>query len=549
MSPQAENLPSKGKRVAIYARYSSELQNPRSVADQLRVCMERAERLGWSVCQCYSDAAISGTSMKRAGLQQLLGDARDGRCDIILAEALDRLSRDQADIATIFKKMTFAGIDIVTLSEGHVGIVDIGLRGTMNQLYSIELANKVRRGQVSRIKEGRPAGARRYGYDIIRKVDAKGELIRGILRINEREARAIRRIFREYAGGRSPRSVKKRRYELNQLLAGMHRAGVDVRDLRRLADLCDVDLVRKGLAFHIGRHRKRHGKDADPGSSTMIGGIADAIRIVAKHYVKAPEPVVRELTEIACRFSRRSDGMTEKNRARLNQLDSPEVRRKFLSHALIEMGKLARKPKITRRDAIRYSILLAIEILIVAPMRIENIAELDVDVHFVWPPHEKGEATIVVSSRSVKNKVDLEYKIPRGSMPALDAYLKRFHPLLLKDLSSALFPGWRGQTKRSDTLSGQIKDLIRKELGIDWTPHVYRHFAARLYLRHHPGDYEGARRLLGHRSAETTYRFYEGEEMGPAVDRYDAVIDSIRDQDQFNAAFRNRYRDAKTKKD
>jgi len=307
--------------------------------------------------------------------------------------------------------------------------------------------------------------------------------------------------------------------------------------------------VRKGLSFHIDRYRQRHGKDADPRSSTMIGGIADGIRIVAKHYVHAPEPVVRELTEIACRFSRRSSGMTEKNRRRLNQLDSPEVRRKFLSHALTEMGKLARKPHITRKDAIRYSILLAIEILIVAPMRIENIAELDLDVHLVWPPHEKGEATIVVSGRSVKNKVDLEYKIPGGSMSAFRIYLKRFRPKLVTGPSSALFPGRRGRTKRSDTLSGQIKNLIGKELGIDWTPHVYRHFAARLYLRAHPGDYEGARRLLGHRSAETTYRFYEGEEMGPAVDRYDALLDSIRDQDEFNAAFRNRYRDAKTKKE
>jgi integrase len=343
------------------------------------------------------------------------------------------------------------------------------------------------------------------------------------------------------------RSIAKRRYEIHQLLAGMHHAGVKVGEMRRLADLCVVDLVRKGLTFHVDRYRHKHGGESDPRSSTMIGGIADCIRIIAKHYVLAPEPVVRELTAIASRFARRSNGMTERNRARLGQLESPLVLRKFLSHALIEMGKLARKPKITRMDAVRYATLLALEVLIGAPMRIENLAELDLDKHLIRPLGTTGEVIITVPRRSVKNNVPLEYKIPRGSMPAFSTYLKRFRPLLVKDPTSALFPGRRGRTKRSDSLSRQIKNLIRNELGVDWTPHVYRHLAARLYLRAYPGDYEGARRLLAHLSAETTYKFYEGEQMRPAVDRFDALIESIRDQDVFNAAFRNRYADSKKK--
>ena len=117
----------------------------------------------------------------------------------------------------------------------------------------------------------------------------------------------------------------------------------------------------------------------------MIGGIADAIRIVAKHYVRAPEHVVRELTTISRRFSRRSSGMTERNRDRLAQLKSELALRKFLSYALIEMGKLAKKSRIARADAIRYGKLIAIETLIIAPMRIENVAELDLDVHFIRP--------------------------------------------------------------------------------------------------------------------------------------------------------------------
>jgi DNA invertase Pin-like site-specific DNA recombinase len=38
----------------------------------------------------------------------------------VLAEALDRVSRDQADVATLFKHLRFASVQIVTLAEGEI---------------------------------------------------------------------------------------------------------------------------------------------------------------------------------------------------------------------------------------------------------------------------------------------------------------------------------------------------------------------------------------------------------------------------------------------
>src|SRR5690606_30108206 len=108
-------------KVAIYARYSSDQQRDASIEDQVRLCRERAEREGWQVVGVYTDHAISGASLIRPGIQQLLQDGQAGRFDIILAEAMDRLSRDQADIAGIFKRLRFAGVGMVTLSEGEIG--------------------------------------------------------------------------------------------------------------------------------------------------------------------------------------------------------------------------------------------------------------------------------------------------------------------------------------------------------------------------------------------------------------------------------------------
>src|SRR6056297_3630352 len=101
-------------RTAIYARFSTAMQSERSIEDQARLCIERAAREGWTITETYSDMAISGASMHRPGLQSLVTAAEKGQIDVALAEALDRISRDQADIATLFKRLTFHGVRVVT---------------------------------------------------------------------------------------------------------------------------------------------------------------------------------------------------------------------------------------------------------------------------------------------------------------------------------------------------------------------------------------------------------------------------------------------------
>ena len=122
-------------RVALYARYSSDNQSVALIEDQFRICREHAAREKWKVVDTYHDAAISGASLiLRPGVQLLLQDAQRGKFEIVLAEALDldRVSRDQADVATLFKHLRFAGVQIVTLSEGEITELHVGLKGTMN---------------------------------------------------------------------------------------------------------------------------------------------------------------------------------------------------------------------------------------------------------------------------------------------------------------------------------------------------------------------------------------------------------------------------------
>jgi len=119
-------------RAAIYARYSSDQQNPASIEDQLRLCRIRTEHEGWVVSKTYTDAGISGASRFRPGYQQMLADARTGCFDVVISEALDRLSRDQEDTAALFKVLSFANVRFITLAEGDITELHIGLKGTMN---------------------------------------------------------------------------------------------------------------------------------------------------------------------------------------------------------------------------------------------------------------------------------------------------------------------------------------------------------------------------------------------------------------------------------
>ncbi|GLK82855.1 hypothetical protein GCM10017653_09240 [Ancylobacter defluvii] len=125
----------------------------------------------------------------------------------MLSEALDRINRDQEDVAAVFKRMRFAGVRLVTLSEGEISELHVGLKGTMNALFLKDLALKTNRGIRGRVEAGKLGGGNAYGYRVVKQLDAKGDPIRGEREIIEFEAEIVRRIFCEYAAGKGPQRI------------------------------------------------------------------------------------------------------------------------------------------------------------------------------------------------------------------------------------------------------------------------------------------------------------------------------------------------------
>jgi site-specific DNA recombinase len=194
-------------RAAVYARYSSDNQREASIVDQVRLCQERIDREGWSCVEVFSDAAMSGANLLRPGVQGLLSAALSNKLDVVVAEALDRLSRDQEDVAGLFKRLRFAGVRLITLTEGEITDLHVGLKGTMNALYLSDLADKTRRGLRGRVEAGRSGGGNSFGYDVVDERDGNGDPVRGGRVVNEAQAEVARRIYADYVAGKSPRAI------------------------------------------------------------------------------------------------------------------------------------------------------------------------------------------------------------------------------------------------------------------------------------------------------------------------------------------------------
>ncbi len=195
-------------RAVIYARYSSDNQRDASIEDQVRQCTKELANLNARCVNTYTDHAISGSTHLRPGYQRLLEDSRNGAFDVVIAEALDRLSRDQEDVAGLFKLLKFQGIKLITLSEGEITELHVGLKGTMNALYLKDLATKTHRGMEGRVRQGRSGGGLCYGYEMVRDTaNATGTPENGMRVIKDEEAAIVLRIFRAYGNGVSPSAI------------------------------------------------------------------------------------------------------------------------------------------------------------------------------------------------------------------------------------------------------------------------------------------------------------------------------------------------------
>lgn len=192
-----------GKRVAIYARFSSDKQNDASIDDQVHRASEwlRTHGADPDSALILSDRAVSGASMDRPGMRALLAAVERGEVQVVVTESVDRISRDAHDALGFRKTLAYKGVDLECLDGTRIGGTDknsllmYGLRSMLGEQYLADLADKTRRGQEGRARGGKAAGRSPFGYRHV-QTDA------GVsIEIDPERAPIVRRIFELYAAG------------------------------------------------------------------------------------------------------------------------------------------------------------------------------------------------------------------------------------------------------------------------------------------------------------------------------------------------------------
>ncbi len=169
---------------------------------------------------------------------------------------------------------------------------------------------------------------------------------------------------------------------------------------------------------------------------------------------------------------------------------------------------------------------VAIEILLVCPMRMNNLAAIDIERHLRWSGTGNGPtASLYVPAEETKNNVPVEADLPRDTTALIRFYLKSFREQVSVDPRNWLFPlATGGGHREPGHLSVELSAAIYRETGLEVNGHLFRHLAGKLYLERQPGGHETVRQFLRHKKIDTTTTFYTGLDNKRANRRYYDVV-------------------------
>lgn len=327
------------------------------------------------------------------------------------------------------------------------------------------------------------------------------------------------------------------------LLAGyLVRDGAPLEHFASLGSLLDPELVERGLErmqndilagrAESGSRASAHGKETahhDPHEPLpIVTQVAFAVLSLAK-FLKPDAETFAAIKAIASSTRVKREGMTAKNKARLNQLADPRAKSLLLNLPAVVFARYAGVTKPTFKQAREVQDAAVLAVLLELPLRMKNVAYLDLDRHFHRPVSDgPGKWLVSIPGHEVKNDEDINGEFGEETSAMLDRYVSVFRPVLAAQPSSVLFVSRTGQAKRTTTWWTQFCNFIRRETGLTLNPHIMRHFTANIWLDAHPDDAETARQLLGHRSIDTTRKFYAGANQRCSFRQYHGLLDSMR---------------------
>jgi site-specific DNA recombinase len=194
-----------GRLAAIYARVSSDRQRrEQTIQSQTAALRELAVARELLVAEdlVFEDEGFSGASLRRPGLERLRDLAVEGRFEVLLCHAPDRLARRYAYQVLLLEELQRAGVEVMFAKEAErSGSPEDELmrqfQGMIAEYERAQIAERCRRGKLHRARTGAVSVLARapYGYRYVKK----SEHADALYEIDESEAPVVREIFRRYA--------------------------------------------------------------------------------------------------------------------------------------------------------------------------------------------------------------------------------------------------------------------------------------------------------------------------------------------------------------
>ena len=310
------------------------------------------------------------------------------------------------------------------------------------------------------------------------------------------------------------------RLHLHQLCSSLVASGFPIEKLTDLSVLVQPENAKGALLAQM--------KQMGTTDAVSLGNKAWLLADVAQAWCRDPALALR-LRKQAANFKVDQQGITERNQERLRQFDLPENVRALLALPAKVLRRAERMPEANARVAREVMLAMAVEILIVAPMRLRNLHGLEVGRHLVTIGRGKARIRkIVLPRQETKTRQAFEAPVPPDSDALVEAYLTSWRHRITTKTTNYLFPNRAGGPRDAGQLSAAISKFILRETGLHMHVHLFRHLAGKLHLDANENDLETVRRVLGHRSSETTARYYTEQRTAGAFRAYDKTIGRLR---------------------
>jgi integrase len=302
-------------------------------------------------------------------------------------------------------------------------------------------------------------------------------------------------------------TLRTRRMDLISFAKKAVRLGIPMEELSSLSVLLTPELVDRIL----DKEWELNGDE--PKTSTIdlakkLVAVARSANCLTKEQLSQLEDKRAALEEY------RKEGMTQKNLKLVRRVLNSEVWARVINCPDVLMRRArSLKDQAPVKAAVTAQIAAAVAIVTAAPVRAANLAAIRLGENLIKPGGPDTPYLLVFPDYDVKNQVDLTFELDEYVTAVIDEYVHDYRPALTRGSNEEwLFPGGEGGAKDAHLMGIQVTDRIQKVTGLRITLHQYRHAAAAVYLKHHPGDYETVRRFLGHRNVNTTVKFYCGLE-------------------------------------